>query len=223
MPILVACPSCGGKLRVSDDLVGQRVRCPSCNQVFDSSAESLPRPSKSSVPRPDIGALDLSLDEPTIPPRPSESPPLEPRRLKPILLEESSRDWDVPDLRLRKTRRDAEPDRGTLVLVLGILSLVTILIYCLAPIGAILGIFAWVMGQKDLAKMKAGTMDDRGRGTTQAGWICGIIGTVLDLLLTLGCGLGLGVIWYQESTRPPYTSPMPPPGQGFRQFPPNQK
>jgi predicted Zn finger-like uncharacterized protein len=224
MPILVGCPSCGGKLRVADELIGQRVRCPSCNQIFDSSAEPLPPPSKAPSPRAGVIDLDLSLDEPTAPPPPPESPPLEPRRPKPILLEESSRNWDVPDIRLRGPRRDAEPDRGTMVLVLGILSLVTILMYCLAPIGAILGIVAWVMGHKDLAKMKAGTMDDRGRGTTQAGWICGIIGTVLNLLLTLGCGVGIGVIWYQESTRPPYTAPMPPPppGQGWKQAPPKQ-
>jgi hypothetical protein len=70
------------------------------------------------------------------------------------------------------------PHRGTLILVLGILSLV---------ICAILGPFAWVMGKGDLARIDAGQMDPMGRGTTQAGMICGIIGTVF---------LILGVLWF---------------------------
>ena len=68
-----------------------------------------------------------------------------------------------------------KPHRGTLILVLGILGLVV----C-AP----LGIAAWIMGSGDLKQMDAGTMDPSGRGTTQAGKICGIIGTIL-LIVTL--------------------------------------
>lgn len=67
-----------------------------------------------------------------------------------------------------------KPHRGTLVLVLGILSLV---------ICAPLGIFAWIMGGGDLKQMDAGAMDPNGRSLTSAGRICGIIGT---LLLALG-------------------------------------
>jgi hypothetical protein len=66
-----------------------------------------------------------------------------------------------------------KPHRGTLILILGILSLVV----C-AP----LGIAAWVMGSRDLKEIDAGTMDPAGRGTTQAGKICGIIGTILLIL-----------------------------------------
>jgi len=66
-----------------------------------------------------------------------------------------------------------KPHRGTLILVLGILGLVV----C-AP----LAIAAWVMGAGDLKEMDAGTMDPSGRGTTQAGKICGIIGTILFIL-----------------------------------------
>jgi hypothetical protein len=66
-----------------------------------------------------------------------------------------------------------KPHRGTLILVLGILSLVV----C-SP----LGIAAWVMGAGDLKQMDAGTMDPSGRGNTQAGKICGIIGTILLII-----------------------------------------
>ena len=51
-----------------------------------------------------------------------------------------------------------------------------------------LGIAAWVMGKGDLAKIDAGLMDPTGRGTTQAGMVLGIIGTVL-IVVQLGLGL----------------------------------
>ena len=66
-----------------------------------------------------------------------------------------------------------KPHRGTLILVFGILSLV---------ICAPLGIAAWIMGNTDLKEMTAGTMDPSGRGITNGGRICGIIGTVLMIL-----------------------------------------
>ena len=63
-----------------------------------------------------------------------------------------------------------KPHRGTLVLVLGILSLVV----C-AP----LGIAAWIMGNNDLKEIAAGTMDPSGQQTTNIGKILGMIGTIL--------------------------------------------
>lgn len=72
------------------------------------------------------------------------------------------------------------PHRGTLVLVFGILSLVL----C-QP----LGIAAWIMGNNDLRAMREGRMDPSGESVTNAGKICGIIGTVLLCISTLmGCG-----------------------------------
>lgn len=62
-----------------------------------------------------------------------------------------------------------KPHRGTLILVLGILGL------CVC---GILGIAAWVMGNNDLREMRDGIMDGRGRDTTNAGRICGIIASV---------------------------------------------
>lgn len=63
-----------------------------------------------------------------------------------------------------------EPHRGTTVLVLGILGLV---------VCQICGIIAWVMANKDIPKMEAGTMDPEGLGQTKAGKICGIISVIL--------------------------------------------
>ena len=82
-----------------------------------------------------------------------------------------------------------EPHRGTLILVLGILSLVL----C----GFFTGIPAWIMGKGDLEKIQAGQMDPEGQGMTKAGMICGMICCILYavviggviLLMILGGGL----------------------------------
>jgi hypothetical protein len=66
-----------------------------------------------------------------------------------------------------------KPDRGALILVMGILGLVC----C-----GVFGIFAWVMGANDLKEMDAGTMDSEGRGLTQAGKFCGMISTGLLII-----------------------------------------
>jgi hypothetical protein len=75
-----------------------------------------------------------------------------------------------------------QPHRATLVIVLGILSLIV----C-AP----LGIMAWVMGGNDLAAMRSGRMDRSGESLTSVGQVLGIIGTVL-----FGLGIVGAVIWF---------------------------
>ena len=69
-----------------------------------------------------------------------------------------------------------KPHRATTVLVLGILGLVCCVI-C--------GIIAWIMGNKDLQEMDAGIMDPTGRGTTNAGRICGIVSVCLAVAGTI--------------------------------------
>ena len=77
-------------------------------------------------------------------------------------------------------RRDLTPHRGATILTLGILSIV---LSCI-----IIGPMAWVMGNNDLAEIRAGRMDPEGEGLTRAGQICGIIGTVFGVLFC--CYLG---------------------------------
>jgi hypothetical protein len=76
--------------------------------------------------------------------------------------------------------RDASysvPHRGGIILTLGILSWV---FSC-----PIFSVMAWVMGASDLREMRAGRMDARGMGLTQAGHILGVIYTVLWLIVFL--------------------------------------
>jgi hypothetical protein len=92
-----------------------------------------------------------------------------------------------------------------------------IAMFCCAPLsvlsvvsGMACAIPAWVMGQRDLAKMRTSAMDPRGRGTTQGGWICAIIGTILNcigLLVALGM---VGLMVYSSATAPPAVAPTPP-------------
>ena len=88
------------------------------------------------------------------------------------------------------TQMQLNPHRGTVILVLGIVGIVCCFI-C--------GIIAWVMGNGDLREIDAGRMDPSGRGLTQAGKICGMIGVILwviyliinILVVLLGVGGGL--------------------------------
>src|SRR5262245_35419200 len=38
--MLTTCPSCRNPLRVQDEFLGRKVRCPTCNAVFEASLES---------------------------------------------------------------------------------------------------------------------------------------------------------------------------------------
>jgi hypothetical protein len=78
-----------------------------------------------------------------------------------------------------------EPGRGGLILTLGILSLMCF--------GLILGIPAWIMGQKDLTKINMGIIPISQRGTTKGGMICGIIGTIFTSIFLLGLVISVGL------------------------------
>jgi hypothetical protein len=81
---------------------------------------------------------------------------------------------DIPPPTSAPATGGLEPHRGTLILVLGILSLTMCSIFT--------GIPAWIMGKGDLKKIGAGVMDPEGGGMSKAGMICGIIATILGVL-----------------------------------------
>lgn len=89
--------------------------------------------------------------------------------------EDDDREYD--DVRRRRDRRDYAPHRGSLILVLGVLSLLA----C-----ALLGPFAWVMANTDLREMHAGRMDPAGEGQTRGGQVCGMIATIFLILAAVG-------------------------------------
>jgi hypothetical protein len=82
------------------------------------------------------------------------------------------------------------PHRGGLVLSLGLaglLSGLTALVCCgpLAIVSLALTIPAWMLGRGDLHSINAGAMDPSGRGMTMAGYVLGIVGTLITLLIAL--------------------------------------
>jgi hypothetical protein len=176
MPDIISCPICQRKLQVPESYLGQQVQCPSCKAMFtaaSASAVALPPP----VPPTAQPAGPADWQRPA---RAEE----EPRRRRDDYDDQPRRrdryDDDYDDRMDFRRRRPYMPHRGAAVLVLGILSLV---------VCGILGPFAWVMGSNDLAEMRAGRMDPEGEGTTRAGQICGIIGTVRLVIVEVLIGL----------------------------------
>src|SRR5262245_45470318 len=76
MPVLVNCPSCKGPLRVTDALLGRKVRCPACQTVFTADA---PGDGAGDAPAPTVRFdswknLNLELSRDVAPPPPPPEP-----------------------------------------------------------------------------------------------------------------------------------------------------
>jgi hypothetical protein len=178
MPEIINCPSCQRKLQVPEQLLGQDVQCPTCGATL-AAAVGGPAP-QVLVPTLARAAEEPYYDVENQPPRRRERQ----GRLRDDYDED---DDDYEDRRYR--RRDLLPHRGSTVLVLGILSLVLMPIIICA--GLVLGPIAWIMGQHDLADMRAGRMDRDGQGSTNAGRICGMIATILCIVIVVG----VAILW----------------------------
>jgi|SRR5579862_1355044 len=163
MSDIIHCPRCERKLQVPETLVGQDVKCPSCGATFSAQLGG-----SQATPSANVDAAAVQ--------------PLPPHR-------ESDRHWDGEDddredyeerTHRRRRRKDIDPHRGTLILVLGILGLVFSGLIVFGPI-------AWIMGNTDLTAIRSGRMDPEGEGLTSAGRICGIIGTALSAFSLICC------------------------------------
>jgi hypothetical protein len=160
---------------VPEELLGKLVKCPSCGHTFTAE---LPGAAEAAEAAPEHSPTEAPL--PTSVPRSRNEPEMARRRADDLDEDDYEDDYDDRPRR-RKRRRYYTPHRGTTILVLGILSLV------LGIVGIILGPMAWSMGNNDLQEMRAGRMDPEGEGTTNAGRICGIIGTIKDGIALLCC------------------------------------
>lgn len=82
-------------------------------------------------------------------------------------------------------QQGVEPGRGGLIFTLGLLSILLL--------GPILGIPAWVMGHKDMKKIRAGLIAASQKGLTQTGMILGIIGTFVSVFAIIVIGIAIAV------------------------------
>ena len=202
MSTIIDCPSCGCKLQAPEELLGKQVRCPTCSNIFDAVAGPAPPPGAVQLEDPHLRPSAASAGTP--------SPGLSQESagdLVPSPTGGAARPWEGRSGYY--LRRDCEPHRGTLILIFGILSLV----FC-GLVGLGMGIAAWIMGQRDLRKMDANMMDPAGRGNTQAGRICGMIGTILSSLnlLFAVAYVTFFIVWVTSfSPAPPSTWPPPSP------------
>jgi hypothetical protein len=193
MPSQVSCPSCDLTLRIKDELIGKRVKCPQCAVTFLASQDRSDNLGISSVPQ-------------------AKSEP-------------ASR---METEQLDKVRSLGIPNRGRMILTLGISSIVCTSLDILATIPGIFafgaatcccgaftgglsaaavgivwsvlslvlsggavgtGLPGWMMGHRDLAEIRAGKMDGEGQGQITTGWIMSMIGTMVG-----GLGLLCGVL-----------------------------
>ncbi len=159
MQQIISCPGCQRKLQVPDTLLGQDVQCPTCGIAFVAQLAGQPPP----PPAPSPAAAPPAYDR----------PPPSPRR-------------DDYGLSTDPWRRDLQPHRGNAVMTLGILSLVGIVL-TVGLLSVILGPIAWVMGQTDLEEIRHGRMDPEGENSTNAGKICGMIGTLAGAVVLFSC------------------------------------
>lgn len=85
--------------------------------------------------------------------------------------------------------QNQEPGRGTLILIIGILGLILNIIF----IVPILSVIAWIMGSKDLKKIKSGIIAVSEKSTTKIGWVLGIVGTIISLVIIAGIAIVVGI------------------------------
>lgn len=172
MAVETTCPKCQRALRVPEDLLGQPVKCPECEEVFDATTSELP-------PRPPDESEAVR-----------EQLPTPPRRVDRLDEDDDDDDFDIT----RRRRRDYLPHRATLILVLGIISFP---LMSMCWLGFPTGIAAWIMGTNDLRLMRAGVMDPTGESMTNAGRIIGIVVVCLNAIGCLCGGAYFGgmMIW----------------------------
>src|SRR6516165_6571662 len=158
MAQLVACPECKKHLQVPDDLMGKKVQCPECKHTFTAKEpEENEERSKTGTTASKPPAIKTPEWDKESSRSSSKSGSGKKRRRDDDDDENEDNDDDYDDdrSRRRKRRRSSSyrgnylPHRGGMILAFGLIGLL---------IFPVLGVVAWIMGNNDLAEIRAGRM-----------------------------------------------------------------
>lgn len=187
MATITSCPKCAKQVQVPDELIGKRVQCPECKNVFVAEVAGT---AVSTTPKKSSPGTSSSAPPPLPPSTPEWEKPRSrsvddedeeddrPRKKKSRRrADDDDEDDDRPS---RRRRNNYAPHRGGMILALGLIALIGGFIIGGVPF--VLGPIAWIMGNGDLREIRAGRMDPEGEGMTQAGRICGMIATILGII-----------------------------------------
>jgi len=184
MNSVVSCPECRRALEVPNDFFGRTVQCPDCKHTFKANPPDNAIQAATPAPKPGLDAAPPAWEE----------PPPQPRRRG------EREDDDERDDRFGERRPNAGPERGAIILALGIVSLVvgmlSLMLYIipiwLVPLG--IGIVGWIMGHRDLRAMRQARPEPSQHVMTLIGMILSIVGVAMSgFTALLGCGV-LGFI-----------------------------
>ncbi len=214
MPELVACPSCGCRVQVSEAHLGRRTRCIACGLGFVAEpAGAVPVPAAALDPYP-LRPTDQEVPPPAAPPRekglPRDRLPLCPGCSRPVSWEAEACPYcghlfdplDTPHRAWMHARFDGEHHRGGLIDTLGTVSLIAgFLTLCTGPVGFLVavltGVPAWVMASLDLPKMESGLVDPGGRSMTRGGRGKAIAGVALGVVFGFFFLLVFAESWFR--------------------------
>jgi hypothetical protein len=113
-----------------------------------------------------VAMTDTPSDRPPYPPQPGQAPP-----------------GGHPAAGYPATRRNG---MGTAALVIGVVALTLVLLLLFAPLGALLGLVAVLLGILGLLRVNRGQADNRGQAV--AGLVTGGIALLVGVFLTLSIG-----------------------------------
>jgi hypothetical protein len=112
--------------------------------------------------------------------------------------DESYRPWEQEGVE----RRDSEPHRGTMLMIMGIGSIVLACFFFLCYVGVLTSIVGLVMGfavvwmgRADMKKMDQHAMNNEGRSVTSGSVICGYVGLALNIL-ALPAAIGITAMMF---------------------------
>ena len=183
---ILPCPKCTSRLSVLPGDVGLDVECPNCQTVYRAARADAPPPPVIHAPKSSAlvqygsGAKKNTDDD-------DDEEDERPSRRKKKRRRDDDDDDDDDDRPVRRrrsrgSRRNYQPHRGVLILVLAIVSWVTGIFF--------IGIVAWVLGVADMKEIDSGRMDPEGRSMTQIGLYLGMAHVILSIVGIIAyCGI----------------------------------